>query len=139
MIFNLFWSQAPCSSSKGRPSKACGLQVSVKIPRDEASSKSKKIRRRRTRRQTRVEVASGDFSDASIPEFTKSYPPEACDHHMRNCIESEVACDSRMKDGRLGTTAPEEVTLADIELMNRQRKLKSSGISDIITGEPQYV
>ncbi|XP_028404975.1 uncharacterized protein LOC114527500 isoform X2 [Dendronephthya gigantea] len=123
---------------EGWANKVRGLRVSVKIPRIEVPSKSK-IRRRRTRRQTRVEVASGDFSDATIPEFTKSYLQEACDNHMRNCIENEIKCNDRMEDGRIGATTAEEVTLADIELMNRQRKLNTSRISDIITGEPQYV
>ena len=44
-----------------------------------------------------------------------------------------------LQDESLGTTTPDEVTLADIELMNRQKKINSSKLSELMQGEPQYV
>ena len=110
--------------------KAQNSQLNVSITRYETPGKSK-IRRRRTRRQTRIEVASGDFSDKSIPELNQK--SEENDDHTSNVFENEV------DDESLGTTLPQEVTLADIELMNRQKKINSSRMSELMTGEPQYV
>lgn len=113
--------------------KAQNSPMNVEKLRREVSSKSL-IRRRRTRRQTRVEVASGDFTDQRMPGVTK---PQINESYKRNVFENEVDEDTIIEEDSLGI--PEEVTLADIELMNRQKKLNSSRISDIITGEPQFV
>ena len=113
--------------------KAHSSPMNVEKLRREVSSKSL-IRRRRTRRQTRVEVASGDFTDQRMPGVTK---PQMNESYKRNVFDNEVEEDTIIEGDSAGI--PEEVTLADIELMNRQKKLNSLRISDIITGEPQYV
>ena len=111
--------------------KSLNSQLNVDITRHEVPNKSK-IRRRRTRRQTRIEVASGDFSDRSIPELIEKSKEN--EDHTRNVFENEVE-----DDESLGNTIPQEVTLADIELMNRQKKINSSRLAELMTGEPQYV
>ena len=113
------------------------MQISQVSMGSDVSSKSK-IRRRRTRRQTRVEVASGDFSERSIGlGIGLAQKPQGSENHTRNVCENEVEGDETLEDESLGTTMPEEVTLADIELMNRQKR--SSRISELMTGEPQFV
>ena len=107
-------------------------QVNVDISRHETSTKSK-IRRRRTRRQTRVEVASGDFSD--IPGLTRKSEGNG----TMNVFENEVEDDGMPEDDSLERTIPEEVTLADIELMKCQKQLNLSRMSELMSGEPQYV
>ena len=108
--------------------------MNVDISRHETSTKSK-IRRRRTRRQTRVEVASGDFSDRTIPGLTG----KSEGNDTMNVFENEVKDDGMPEDDSLGRTIPEEVTLADIELMKCQKQLNLSRMSDLMSGEPQYV
>ena len=81
-----------------------------------------------------MEVASGDFTDRRITAQTK---PQVNENYKKNVFENEVDGDTIIEEDSLGI--PEEVTLADIELMNRQKKLNSFRISDTITGEPQFV
>ena len=78
-------------------------------------------------------MTSGDFSNKSIPELNPK--SEENEDHTSNVFENEVEVD----DESLGTTLSQEVTLADIELMNRQKKINSSRMSELMTGEPQYV
>jgi hypothetical protein len=56
-----------------------------------------------------------------------------------NVFENEVEDDGMPEDDSLERTIPEEVTLADIELMKCQKQLNLSRMSELMSGEPQYV
>lgn len=108
-----------------------------------------KIRRRRTRRQTRVEVATNIIPDEEKVPIRNDNHTGGVSMHMKvpktpksqsNVMQTDLTQESSEGTGIAGTQIEEvEVTLADIELMNRRKHYHQEQRFSEMTGDPQYV